>query len=164
MRHRICPPATLIEPDRVSREVADLPHQEDFRAEVAALIYRHHNWRPGAEPLVLRDFQNLKIRFPQACAQKYTDALFILRHKVLVYYVTAATTLPPGWAHTALVDATFPSGRAIRFRVPRVRYPNAAAGDVFRVLGLNWVFSEENLERSGMFAAHALPTLLAAAS
>jgi len=78
--------------------------------------------------------------------------------------VSYATTLPPGWVHTTLVDANFPSGRTIKFRVPRVRYPTAAAGDVFRVLGLNWVFSEETLERSGMFAVYALPTLLAAAS
>jgi hypothetical protein len=36
----------------------------------------------------LRDFRNLKLRFPQACAQKYIDALFSVRFKVLVYYVT----------------------------------------------------------------------------
>ena len=79
-------PSTLIEPNM--REVAELPLQEDFRAEVANLIYTHHHWRPGAEPLVLRDFRNLKLRFPQACAQKYIDALFSVRFKVLVYYVT----------------------------------------------------------------------------
>jgi hypothetical protein len=41
--------------------------------------------------------------------------------------VSYATTLPPGWVHTTLVDANFPSGRTIKFRVPRVRYPTGGS-------------------------------------
>jgi len=72
--------------------------------------------------------------------------------------VSYATKLPRDWTHATLVDATFPCGRAIKFRVPRGRYPTAVPGDVFRILGLNWVFSEANLQTSGLFAVHALPT------
>ena len=64
-------PSTLFEPNTVA-----LPTEPEFRKEIHELIYRHHNWRPGAEQLVMRDFQNLKIRFPQPSAQKYIDALF----------------------------------------------------------------------------------------
>jgi hypothetical protein len=35
----------------------------------------------------MRDFENLKIQFPQPSAQKYVDALFSVRFLVLVYHV-----------------------------------------------------------------------------
>lgn len=71
--------------------------------------------------------------------------------------VSFAAKLPAGWQRGTKVEATFPKGRTMMFEVPVGRYPNAAPGDMFRVVGLGWVFSEKVLEQSGYFAPHGLP-------
>jgi hypothetical protein len=71
--------------------------------------------------------------------------------------VSFAAKLPAGWRRETKVEATFPKGRTMMFEVPLGRYPNAAPGDMFRVVGLDWVFSEKVLEQSGYFAPHGLP-------
>jgi hypothetical protein len=43
------------------------------------------------------------------------------------------------------------------FFVPLLRYPHAKPGDVFRVVGLNWVVSEMELLQSTYLGSHELP-------
>ena len=51
----------------------------------------------------------------------------------------------------------FRNGRVCAFLVPLLRYPHAKPGDVFRVVGLNWVVSEIELLQSTYLGSHELP-------
>jgi hypothetical protein len=74
-----------------------------------------------------------------------------------MWAVSYAAELPKEWQRSSPVTAKFRSGRSSAFFVPLLRYPHAKPGDVFRVVGLNWVVSEVELTQSGYLGAHELP-------
>jgi hypothetical protein len=74
-----------------------------------------------------------------------------------MWAVSYAAELPRDWQSSSPVTAKFRSGRSSAFFVPLLRYPHAKPGDVFRVVGLNWVVSEVELTQSGYLGAHELP-------
>ena len=71
--------------------------------------------------------------------------------------VSYAAELPRDWQPSSPVSAMFHGGRMSAFFVPLLRYPHAKPGDVFRVVGLNWVVSEIELLQSTYLGSHELP-------
>ena len=71
--------------------------------------------------------------------------------------VSYAAELPRDWQRSSPVAAMFPDSRMSAFFVPLRRYPHAKPGDVFRVIGLNWVVSEVELIQSTYLGSHELP-------